>query len=79
MAQEKGRCREQAGSFQTSGMSGARSCGEFCNARSLPDGYWEAAETAHAEATEKTMAFDGLLTTEQSPEHMDKIANGKGS
>ena len=37
--------------------------GEKCNARSLPDGYWEEAELAEAEATEKALAsgiLDGL-------------------
>ena len=36
--------------------------GERCNARNLPDGYWEAAAHAEAEATEKVMA-SGFLDT----------------
>lgn len=34
--------------------------GEQCNARTLPEGYWEAKERAEAEATEKALA-SGIL------------------
>ena len=44
--------------------------GQHCNARSLPDGYWEAAALAEAEATEKARAsgiLDGLSGGRNEP------------